>query len=368
MTPTLKSPPRRSQCLLWALGLLVVCAGIAGAAAVQRLQWDRDLNATSSLTEAPVVARRIHALGRLEPAGTVLKIAPPSGNEGTRVEQTLVKEGDDVAAGDVLAILDNATQREAAVLEAEARLGVMQARLEQVHAGAKTGDIAAQQLAVDLQAEQLKVAERELKRARDLHGKNVLTAEDLDNKQWVVDRVSLEHRRANELLNSLREVRSIDVRVAERDVTAAEAALQRAKVDLDRSRVRAPSSGRILKIHTQAGEKIGEQGLLELGDVLHMEAVAEVFEADVTDVRVGQPAIVQVESLTGALTGTVSEVGHRVARKVVLTNDPVSDTDARVVEVRVRLDAEAVERVVRLSNARVEVQITLPAETVTPEN
>jgi HlyD family secretion protein len=362
MKPALKTSQRRSQCLLWAIGLIIVCAGIAGAAAVHRMQWERGITAGSARLDTPVVARRVHALGRLEPAGTVLKIAPPSGNEGTRVEQLLVREGDDVAAGDVLAVLDNASQREAAVLEAEARLGVMQARLEQVQAGAKTGDIAAQQLAVDLQAEQLKVAERELKRARDLHGKNVLTTEDLDNKQWIVDRVSLEHRRANELLNSLREVRAIDVRVAERDVTAAEAAWQRAKVDFDRSRVRASSSGRILKIHTQAGEKIGDQGLLELGDVLHMEAVAEVFEADVADIRIGQPAIVQVESLTGALTGTVSEIGHRVARKVVLTNDPVSDTDARVVEVRIRLAPDAVDRVVRLSNARVEVQITLTAD------
>jgi HlyD family secretion protein len=46
-----------------------------------------------------------------------------------------------------------------------------------------------------------------------------------------------------------------------------------------------------------------------------------------------------------------------VARKIVLTNDPVSDTDARVVEVRIDLEPESARRVERLSNARVEVFI-----------
>ena len=47
----------------------------------------------------------------------------------------------------------------------------------------------------------------------------------------------------------------------------------------------------------------------------------------------------------------------------MLTNDPVSDTDARVVEVRVDLDAAHLERVARLSNARVEISFCLkPSE------
>ena len=50
-------------------------------------------------------------------------------------------------------------------------------------------------------------------------------------------------------------------------------------------------------------------------------------------------------------------VGWQVGRRVVLDNDPVKDTDARVVEVRVKLDPAAAERVARLSYARVEVRI-----------
>jgi HlyD family secretion protein len=57
------------------------------------------------------------------------------------------------------------------------------------------------------------------------------------------------------------------------------------------------------------------------------------------------------------LPGVVEEIGLRVGRKDVLSNDPVSDTDARVVEVRVRLGPDGCREVAGLSNARVEVSI-----------
>jgi HlyD family secretion protein len=100
-----------------------------------------------------------------------------------------------------------------------------------------------------------------------------------------------------------------------------------------------------------------------------MHAVAEVYEGDLLRVRVGERARVTLESSGEVLAGVVVEVGHVVARKAVLSNDPVSDTDARVVEVRIRLDQADSRRVERLSNARVGVLIgeskankALPAE------
>lgn len=354
---------RRKSRALWFLLLIVILGGIAGATAVHRMQSDSLAGrASASPHPAATPVKHVHALGRLEPAGTVLRLSPPSGNEGARVERILVAEGDDVPADFVVATLDNADRRRAALAEAEARLDAAKARLDQTKAGAKEGDIAAQRFAVDVVVEQIKVARRELKRALELNAKNVLTIEDLDNKQWAVDRAELEHRRAQELLKSVGEVREIDVRVAEQDVATALAAVQRAQSELEASEVRTRSAGRILKIHTHQGERIGDQGLLEIGDVLHMQAVAEIFEADVFRVRPGQIALVKLDCSNEELRGEVAEVGHLVARKAVLSNDPVSDTDARVVEVRIRLKPEDCERVARLSNARVEVQIELPDE------
>jgi HlyD family secretion protein len=118
-------------------------------------------------------------------------------------------------------------------------------------------------------------------------------------------------------------------------------------------------SGRILKIHTHPGEKLNERGVLEMGDVLRMQAVAEVFEADVSLIQNGMKAEIRIDSSGYQIEGTVIEIGNLVSRKVVLTNDPVSDTDARVVEVRIDLNSDQIESVSRLANARVEVTILL---------
>ena len=70
-------------------------------------------------------------------------------------------------------------------------------------------------------------------------------------------------------------------------------------------------------------------------------------------------ATIRIDSSGHQIDGTVIEIGNLVSRKVVLTNDPVSDTDARVVEVRIDLNLDQIESVARLSNARVEVTILL---------
>lgn len=360
---TNKAQRQRRPILLWIVGFVVLFGGIAGASVAHRLNSKASKDAaTLADNAARFRPQKVHALGRLEPAGTVLRISPQSGNEGTRVERLMVREGDDIPSGSVVAELDNLRLRAAEFAEAEARLELAKARLAQILAGAKPGDIAARQVAVELLAEQMKVSERELNRIQQLHLKNVVAKEELDNKQWLMDRVTLEHRKAQEELKSISEVREVDVRVAELDVATAAASVRRAEVDLDSSRVRSPSAGRILKIHAHEGERIGTQGLLELGDVMQMQAIAEVFEADVSRLREGFRAVVKVDCLSEPITGEIAEIGHRVARKVVLTNDPVSDTDARVVEVRIRLAPSEIERVARLANARVEVNIELPPE------
>ncbi len=167
----------------------------------------------------------IYALGRLEPAGTILQLSPMSGNEGTIVEKMLVREGEDVAAGATLAVLDNHARRLAALEEAKARQAAAQARLDQVLAGAKSGDIEAQEAALKLVEEQIKVAQRDLKRARELSEKKAISSETLDQRQWDADRLELERRRAAGVLAGLKEVRDVDVKVAKMDFDAAVAAV-----------------------------------------------------------------------------------------------------------------------------------------------
>lgn len=349
------------------LAAVVVCVTISLLAT--GWLWQRSgISAGAGLSSVPAqqnaVAERVavHALGRLEPASRILELSPESGNEGTTIRELLVQEGEDVESGAVLAVLDNFVRREASVAEARAALDAARAKLAQVKAGAKAGDIAAQEAALALTRQQSTVVRKELDRARELHQRKALSDDDLDGKQWELDRLMIESQRGSGLLDSLREVRETDVEAAAAEVARAEAILTSAETQLAASRIHAPVAGRILRIHVRPGERLGTDGVLELGDVRQMHAVAEVFEADVSLLREGLNAEVVVDGSGDRLRGTVVEIGHVVARKVVLTNDPVSDTDARVVEVRVSLDAESSGKVARLSNARVEVNIDLTVD------
>jgi HlyD family secretion protein len=93
-----------------------------------------------------------------------------------------------------------------------------------------------------------------------------------------------------------------------------------------------------------------------------MHVVAEIYEEDVGKVSIGQTAEVRVPTLGAHLSGVVASKDLIVSRKVIFSNDPVADIDARVVEVRIRLSAADGAKVAGLSNARVEVVIDVGGE------
>jgi HlyD family secretion protein len=90
-----------------------------------------------------------------------------------------------------------------------------------------------------------------------------------------------------------------------------------------------------------------------------MYAVAEVYETDIAKVRNGQRATVSSPVFAGTLEGTVARIGKQIGKKDVLNTDPAADTDARVVEVRIRLAPESSKKVAALTNLQVEVKINI---------
>ncbi|MFM6591349.1 MAG: ABC exporter membrane fusion protein [Microcystis panniformis] len=83
------------------------------------------------------------ALGRLEPKGEMIKIAASS--SGIRVAHLLVKQGDWVKKGQIIAVLDNRELLQSELEQAKEQVKVAQSHLAQIKAGAKTGEIGAQQ-------------------------------------------------------------------------------------------------------------------------------------------------------------------------------------------------------------------------------
>jgi HlyD family secretion protein len=136
--------------------------------------------------------------------------------------------------------------------------------------------------------------------------------------------------------------------------------LKQQEKELELSTIKAPVAGQILKIHANPGEAINtETGIAEIGQTAQMMVVAEVYESDITKVKIGQE--VEMTSESGAfdtpLKGKVREIGWQVGKKDVLDSDPAADVDVRIIEVKIQLDSASSRIVSNLTYGKVIVKI-----------
>ena len=141
------------------------------------------------------------------------------------------------------------------------------------------------------------------------------------------------------------------------DIEVAEAELVLREAERDRARVYAPFSGRVLRVLAEPGEYVGAAGVLELGRVAEMMAIAEVYETDVRWLSPGQAARVSSDALASDKTGRVAFIRPKVEKQDEIGDDPAARKDARIVEVGIALDDPG--EAANLTNLQVEIVITL---------
>ena len=297
--------------------------------------------------------KAISALGRLEPQGEVIKVASPSALGTSRIVKLMVKEGDVVKQGQVIAILDSYDRSVATLLQAQSQAQESDRNLARVRAGAKSGDIAAQAGNVEaakantnalvvnakrIQAE-LEIANGEYKRFQKLQQEGAISDSLLDayklkvitlegqllQLQQQIQQAAFQIKQSEGLLISVREVRPTDIQFAEAQLQTAMVNVKKAEVDLDLAQVRAPIDGQVLKINSKTGEVVSQtNGVMDLGNTSQMYVVAEIYETDIGKIKVGQTATIESEAFEGLITGKVDRIGLRIAKMMFseLTQPP----------------------------------------------
>ncbi|MBC1237279.1 MULTISPECIES: ABC exporter membrane fusion protein [Nostoc] len=347
-------------------------------------------------SSSPPKMTAVSALGRLEPQGEVIRLSAPESQAGVRVTKLLVNKGDRVQEGQIVALLDTYFPRLAALEKAQQQVVVAQASLNQVKAGAKAGDISAQQatiarLEAELEGEtsaqqatiarleaELRNAESENQRYQKLYKDGAISASDADAKRLRLDTVQQQLNEAKASLRrtietlqkqlieararlkSIAEVRPTDIAAAQADVESAIASVKQAQAEWDLSVVRSPITGQIMKINTWPGEIIGTTGIADIGRTQQMYVVAEVYETDIQKVRLGQSAIISSDVFPGTLRGKVADIGLQVGKQNIFNNAIQADTDNKIVDVKIRIDnPEDNQKAAGLSDLQVEVMIYL---------
>lgn len=302
----------------------------------------------------------VAALGYLQPAQEgVIQVTAPSTTNRAVVDQLLVSEGDSVQAEQVLAILSTYEAQRAAVETAEAQIKIAQAQLAQVQAGEELGDIQAQAAVVASAEAQFANAQTEYERYEFLYERGAISTEERDSRQLSLQTAEVNLQQQQETLRSLEAVRPEDIQIAEAQLANAISQRDEAIANLSLASIRAPRDGEVIRINTQPGELVGEEGVLDLGQTNQMYVSAEVYQSDINRVRIGQEARITSDVFAGELLGTVSQIGREIRGQSVQDADPLADVDARVVEVKIQLNSLDSKKVSELTNLQVQVTIGL---------
>lgn len=302
----------------------------------------------------------IVALGRIEPVSRVLRLAGPSGSDAGRIAKLDVTEAQAVKRGQLLGTLDTEPRLAAALAQAEATVAMKAAQLAQKHAELNNTEksLAA---AVEQQAAERDRAQWDFDRLGHLTKAGLYSDPALIDKRLALLSANRKLETSKLALERIQhrdaDGRRLEEAVVHAELKAAEAAADKASADHALSLFRAPIDGTILRLYARLGQQLSSEGFAEMGDVSTMMVRAEVFEADIAAVAVGQPAAVTSRSLPNALRGTVDRVGVAVGTQSIIREDPAAVLDARVIEVFVKLDAASSARVAGLTNLQVRVSI-----------
>jgi len=236
--------------------------------------------------EEEVDTNAISGSGNIEATNIVISSKTPG-----QIKEIYVKEGDMVKAGDVLFLIDHdlldiqLRQALAAVEQADAQLKLLQQ-------GARSEDIRIAEDNVSAAEINLKQAETDLQRMKNLVNENAATVKNLEDAELVYD---LRENQLNSAEENLMKVRTI---IRREEVESAAANLKRSQANADLIRkniedckVSSPLEGIITKKLAEPGEFVNTgSSILNIADLKVVDLFIYVTEAKLGKIKLGQEA------------------------------------------------------------------------------
>jgi HlyD family secretion protein len=251
-------------------------------------QRNEGIKVTAEKVAKRTIIQSVSANGKIQPEKDI-KISPYISGE---VVELMVKEGDQVKSGDLLAKIDPEIyvsaydQSTAALNSQKANEANARARLAQMKA-------------------QFENAKQTFDRQQKLFKQNVISQAEFDqaNSSYEVAKAQVE---ASEQ----------DINASEFQVKSSEAGLKRAKEDLTRTAIFAPNDGTVSKLSVEKGERVTGASqfssgteIMTIANLNEMEAQVEVNENDIVRVKLGDTALIEADAyLNRKFKGIVTEI------------------------------------------------------------
>ncbi len=242
------------------------------------------------------------AVGYVE--GDFVLVAPV---EGARITTLAARQGERVAAGQVLATLEADDARHAAE-EARAALAQAEAQAADLKQGRRPEEIAVLEAALRSAEAQGAEARRTLERTRDLARRGIAAAADLERAETAVETADAARGQAEANLAVARlPARDETIRAAQGQVERARAALAQAEWRLGQRSVAAPAAGRVAELIRHPGDIAGPSA--PILSLLPDGAIRLKFylpEPEFSAIAVGASLAVQCDGCPPGLTARVT--------------------------------------------------------------
>lgn len=287
-------------------------------------------------------AHSIAANGVTEPAGEERVLIPEVGG---RLAHVYIAEGDRVTAGQVLAEIASA-EYEGALAAAEAALAARLAERDKLANGARPEERRQARAALDEAIAADAVATNEYERRRRMWDAKQVSREIVEQSENAAKAASARRAAAQAGFNLVEHgARAEDRAAATAAVAEAQGQVERARALLEKTRIRSPIDGVVLKRDLREGETVVALSpipLARIGDLSRLYVRAEVDELDVARVAVGQQARITADGYPGrSFPGRVESISKRMGRRSLSSDDPTRKTDTQVLETRILLDPGA---------------------------
>jgi HlyD family secretion protein len=318
--------------------LLIVLAVVAAIGLVGFFVYRQQSGYTKVLTAKVTrqdLATVVSGTGQIKPKTYVNVGATSFG----RITHLLVKEGDHVTRGQVLATVEN-VQPEANVEAQKATIAAAKTDISSYIAAEKTGEATVEHAKADLEQKRL-----DWKRAQGLYAAGILAKQDFDAKKAAYDTDVASLAQAVAGLNQAK----AQTESARGHLRTQVATLRYNQDALSKTVSVAPFDGIVTNLPVREGETVvvGIQNaegstLMTLADMSVITAEVKVDETDIVNIQIGQPAEVTVDALPGKVfKGHVTLAGDQALLRstgVATSQSTTGTEEAKDFKVVVTLD------------------------------
>lgn len=335
---------------LWIPALLLLLAAAA------YLLFQRE-QATPSHPERRLAQVYVAAEGRVETMPG-FDIDVGTGELNGKVARILVQEGQRVEQGQLVALLEN-QDLAAEVVSAERNLSFAERRLAEIRSGSRPEEILQAAAALEGATAATEEAQKLWARFRELHGRGMVSDAALDDKERAYRVAEARAKEAQQQKKLLEEgPKTETVAVYREQVALARANLDHSRKRLEKTQIRAPISGTVIKRYLDEGEGITpEIPILAIADLEKIWINAEVDETDIGRIQVGDPVGVTSDAYRDSIfKGRIRQVSNYAGSRKVKPNDPAVNLGLKVVEVKIELQDQTPLRLGMTVNVRVTPQ------------